>query len=229
MRSQVQVLAGPPPIIAAQSAAGSEPGALAASLGRAGAARPSPPAPPVAPPGPPTRASGSATTTHRGRAPSPRTAATRQVQPPRAAACSRAHSAAARDGRSARQPGLAGRSAGKRGRRGPHPTRWPGATTDLPETNATSAASPASRPPGPSLEPSTAGSHRASTRSCGQVARPPPEWEETDASGRTGQTADGWTLDGGQQTADRRALWTTPGDRTPDGWTAGSRTPIPDG
>jgi hypothetical protein len=39
-------------------------------LGRAGAARPSPPARPVAPPGPPTRASGSATTTHRGRAPS---------------------------------------------------------------------------------------------------------------------------------------------------------------
>ena len=70
MRSQVQVLAGPPPIVAGQSAAGTEPGALAASLGRAGAARPSPPAPPVAPAGPPTRASGSATTTHRGRAPS---------------------------------------------------------------------------------------------------------------------------------------------------------------
>jgi hypothetical protein len=70
MRSQVQVLAGPPPIVAAQSAAGSEPGALAAGLGRAGAARPSPPAPPLAPPGAPTRASGSATTTHRGRAPS---------------------------------------------------------------------------------------------------------------------------------------------------------------
>jgi hypothetical protein len=31
---------------------------------------------------------------------------------------------------------------------------------------------------------------------------------------------------GGQQTADRRTLWTTtPGDRTPDGWTARSRTP----
>jgi hypothetical protein len=38
-------------------------------LGRAGAARPSPPAPPVAPPGLPARASASATTTHRGRAP----------------------------------------------------------------------------------------------------------------------------------------------------------------
>jgi hypothetical protein len=70
MRSQVQVLAGPPPIVAGQSAAGTELGALAAGLGRAGAASPSSPAPPVAPPGPPTRASGSATTTHRGRAPS---------------------------------------------------------------------------------------------------------------------------------------------------------------
>ena len=35
---------------------------------------------------------------------------------------------------------------------------------------------------------------------------------------------------GGQQTADRRTLWTTtPADRTPDGRTAGSRTPKPDG
>jgi hypothetical protein len=35
---------------------------------------------------------------------------------------------------------------------------------------------------------------------------------------------------GGQQPSDRRTLWTTtPGDRTPDGWTAGSRTPRPDG
>jgi hypothetical protein len=37
MRSQVQVLAGPPTIIAGQSAAGTEPGALAVGLGRAGA------------------------------------------------------------------------------------------------------------------------------------------------------------------------------------------------
>src|SRR5215217_8284019 len=87
MRSQVQVLAGPLPNPAGQSAAGSELGALAAGLGRAGAACPSPPAPPVTPPGPPTRASGSATTTHRGRAPSSRTAATRPVPPARAAAC----------------------------------------------------------------------------------------------------------------------------------------------
>src|SRR5215216_5319572 len=88
MRSQVQVLAGPPPIVAGQSAAGTEPGTLAAGLGRAGAARPSPPAPPMAPPGPPTRPSGSATTTHRGRAPSPRTPVTRRLPSPRAAASS---------------------------------------------------------------------------------------------------------------------------------------------
>jgi hypothetical protein len=69
MRSQVQVLAGPPPIVAGQSTAVLGPGALAVGLGRAGAARPSPPAPPLAPPGPPTRPSGSATTTQRGQAP----------------------------------------------------------------------------------------------------------------------------------------------------------------
>src|ERR687898_40744 len=98
MRSQVQVLAGPPPIVAGQSAADTDPGALPAGLARAGAAPPSPPAPPVAPPGPPTRPSGSATTTHRGRAPSPRTAATRRVQPPRPAPFTPAPRAAARGG-----------------------------------------------------------------------------------------------------------------------------------
>jgi hypothetical protein len=111
MRSQVQVLAGPPPIVAGHSAAGTEPETLVAGLGRAGAARPSPPAPPLAPPEPPTRASASATATHRGRPPSPTTAATRPVQPPRAAACTRALRAAAREGRSRRRPGRPGRSA----------------------------------------------------------------------------------------------------------------------
>jgi hypothetical protein len=70
MRSQVQVLAGPPHIPAGHSAVGSEPGAAAASLGRAGAARLSPSARPSALSGPPTRAAGSTTTTHRGRPPS---------------------------------------------------------------------------------------------------------------------------------------------------------------
>jgi hypothetical protein len=67
MRSQVQVLAGPPPIPAGHSAVGSEPGAPAASLGRAGAAPPIPAGTPSALPGPSTRAAASTTTTHRGR------------------------------------------------------------------------------------------------------------------------------------------------------------------
>jgi hypothetical protein len=71
MRSQVQVLAGPPPIVAGHSAAGAEPGALPACLGRAGAARPSPPARSVTLPGPSTRTAGATTTTDSSRAPSP--------------------------------------------------------------------------------------------------------------------------------------------------------------
>jgi hypothetical protein len=206
MRSQVQVLAGPPPIVAGQSAAGTEPGALAAGLGRAGAARPSPPAPPMAPPGPPTRASGSATTTHRGRAPSrgrqPRGGCSHLALQPAPVPTAQPPARG-----SARRPGLPGRSVVKRGRRGPHPTRRPGSATDLSLTNATAAASPASRPPGPSIEPSTArqpqGRHRFRwSRSPGHLLR----WEDTDASGRTGQTADGWT---------------------PHGWTAAGRPPDP--
>jgi hypothetical protein len=67
MRSQVQVLAGPPPIIAGQSAVGSGLGVLTACLGRAGAARPSPPASPSALPGRPAPASGATTATQRSR------------------------------------------------------------------------------------------------------------------------------------------------------------------
>jgi hypothetical protein len=225
MRSQVQVLAGPPPIVAGQSAADTEPGALAAGLGRAGAARPSPPAPPVAPPGPPTRPSGSATTTHRGRPPSPRTPATRPVPPPGAAACSRAHRAATREGRSARRSGLPGRSAGRRGRRGPHPTRRPGSATDLPVTNATSAASPASRLVDRRSSRRRPGSHRGLHRfrwsgSPGQldlVPPPPPEHgRRRTRPDRRGQTPDGWTPHG----------W-TPDSWTPDSWTAAVRPPDP--
>ena len=85
----------------------------------------------------------------------PRTPATPRVQPPRAAACTRAHRAAARDGRSPGRTCLVAR-VGKRGRRGPHPTRRPGSATALPLTTATWAASPASRPSRPLIEPSTA-------------------------------------------------------------------------
>jgi hypothetical protein len=248
MRSQVQVLAGPPPIVAGQSAAGSEPVALAAGLGRAGAARPSPPARPVAPPGPPTRPSGSATTTHRGRAPSPRTAATRRVPPPRAAACSRAHRAAAHEGRSDRRPGLPGRSAGKRGRPGPHPPGGPGPppTSHRPTRRRQRRPRPGLRDRRRAVDgPAATGASTRPVVTVARPARPGPQRHRLSMGGygrvRTdgqtpdgwtphGWTADGWTLDGWTQPADRRTLrTTTPGDRTPDGWTAGSRTPNPDG
>jgi hypothetical protein len=179
--------------------------------------------------------------------PQPRTAA-RGMRPPRAAACTRAQRAAARDGRSARRSGLPGRSAGRRGRRGPHPTRRPGSATDLPLTNATSAASPASRLVDRRSSRRRPGSHRGRhrfrwSRSPGQldlVPPPPPEHgrRRTRPDGGRHQTVGQRTVGqrtggqrtGGQQTADRRTRWTTtPGDRTPDGWTAGSRTPKPDG
>jgi hypothetical protein len=198
MRSQVQVLAGPPPIVAGQSVGGSQPGAFDVGLGRAGAARPSSPAPPVAPPKPPTRASGSATTTHRGRAPSrgwqPRggcrhlalqPAPVPTVQPPATGAphaglaclvAQRSSAAAA----ARTQPG------------GPAPT-------DLPLTNPTSAASPASRPPRP-----------------GPQTPPPEHGRRRTRPDRRGQTLDGWTLDG----------WTADG-WTLDGWTADGRPPDP--
>jgi hypothetical protein len=70
MRSQVQVLAGPPTIIAGHSVVGAEPGAPAACLGRAGAARPSRRHAHRPLRVRPSQASGSTTTTHRGRAPS---------------------------------------------------------------------------------------------------------------------------------------------------------------
>ena len=211
MRSQVQVLAGPPPIVAGHSAAGSERSQLAAGLGRAGAARPSPPAPPLAPPGPPTRPSGSATTTQRGQAPSPRTPATRRL-PPSRAACSCGHRAAARDGRSARRPGLPGRSAGKRGRRGPHPTRRPGSPPTPPDqrdfgsvarVSASATVDRAVDGPaatGASTRPRWSGSHRH--RLSGRRRTRPD---------RRGQTPDGWTPHG----------W------TPDSWTAAVRPPDP--
>jgi hypothetical protein len=211
MRSQVQVLAGPPPVPAGHSAA-SEPGTRAAGLGRAGAARPSPPAPPVAPPGPPTRTSGSATTTHRGRAPS------RGRQP--RVSCSHL----------ALQPA-------------PNPAAR--IRHRPPLTNATSAASPASRPPGPSIEPSTArqpqGPPPVPVVTVARPPRPGPQRHRLSMGGygrvRT-DGADTRRLDTGRVDS-RRPDRRTPGRRTqvtghqtgwtPDGWTAGSRTTTPDG
>jgi hypothetical protein len=234
MRSQVQVLAGPPPIVAGQSAAGSERSQLAAGWGRAGAARPSPPAAPVAPPGaahpgvrlgddhPPwsrpqprtgRHAAGAA---HLALPPAPVPTA----QPPARGAphaglawlvAQGASAAAAARVRPRPPPGQR-----RRRQRRPRPglldrrssRRRPASHRGVHPLRW-------SRSPG-HLDP---GPHRQ--RLSGKV---------TDASGRTAgqRTAGRWT--GGQQTAERRTLWTmTPGDRTPDGRTAGSRTPNPDG
>jgi hypothetical protein len=224
MRSQVQVLAGPPPITAGQSAVGSEPGALAAGLGRAGAARPSPPARPSAPPGPPTRAAASTTTTHRGLAPrpgrqprgrrghlAPQPAAVPSLKPPATGA---PHAGLAC---LAAQPVTRGR---------PHPTR-PDRQRPPTDQRATSAASPTPRPPRPSTEPlDGAAAHRDSTRSCGDGCpaapawsqRHRPVWKETDASGRTG--ADTSRLDTGRVDTRRvdagRVDSRRPDRRTPD-------------
>jgi hypothetical protein len=120
MRSQVQVLAGPPPIAPGQSAVGSEPGAPAASLGRAGAAPPSPPARASALSGPPTQASASATTTHRGRHP----AQDGSHAAGAALRCNSSQILAQPPATRAPHAGLACWSlTGQRGRRRPHPTR----------------------------------------------------------------------------------------------------------
>jgi hypothetical protein len=144
-------------------------------------------------------------------------AATSRCSPPRA------HSAAARDGRSARRPDLPGRSARTRGRRGPHPTRRPGSATDLPPTNATAAAWPHPGLPRPSIEPSTARQPHGPPPVPVRVARParpgfptpPPEHgRRRTRPDRRGQTPDGWTPHG----------WTADG-WTLDGWTADGRPP----
>jgi hypothetical protein len=199
MRSQVQVLAGPPAIVAGQSAVGSKPGALAGCLGRAGAARPSPPASPSAPPGPSTWAPGASITTHSGRPPIPGTAASRPVQPPPVPSRSRRRRALRTP------PGLPGRPASStaaahaRPGPGPPPTAPPtmGDLGGVARGRACDAA--AYRDLGP-------------LPWCGLPCRiglspmPPPDGDQTDTSGRTGATPDG---------------------RTPDGWTPDGRTPDP--
>jgi hypothetical protein len=156
-------------------------------------------------------------TTHRGRPPSPRAAATRLARPPRAAS----------QRRSAPRPGLPGRAAGTRGRR----TQPGQAASDSPLTNARprqrrppqacSAVDRAARrrgsPPGPRPGPVVTGAppHRPGPQ------RHRPMWEETDASGRTGGHQTGWTPDG--WTLD----WWTPDGWTLDGWTPAVRTAGP--
>jgi hypothetical protein len=247
MRSQVQVLAGPPPIVAGQSVAGGEPGALAAGLGRTGAA---PSIPAGTSPGP----SGAAHPAVSLGDDHPAWSSTQPEDGSHAAAaatsrCSLPLVPTAQPpatGRSGRRPGLPGRSAGKRGRRGPHPTRRPGSATDPPDQPDVGSVA---RVPGSATVdravdgPAATG---ASTRPGGQgrpatstwSPPPPPEWEETDASGptkgrhqtaghRTGghRTAGRWTVDSSRPTAEpsgRRPQVTghrTAGSRTPEtGW-----------
>jgi hypothetical protein len=237
MRSQVQVLAGPLAILAGHSAVGSEPAAPAASLGRAGAARPSrrhahrPFR--TRPPG----AAGPMTTTHRGRPTSPgrqprhrcgnlalQPAPESTAQPLATALCTPAWPAwsLSRSSAAARTPPGPG----------PPPT---------PLTNATSAASPAAGPARPSIEPlHGAAAHRDSTRCCSDGCPPPRpgphrrrlRGDEMDASGR--MEADSSRLDAGRVDTGRPD---TDG-RTPDGldtgcaghhtaghWTAGPPDP----
>jgi hypothetical protein len=257
MRSQVQVLAGPPPIPAGHSAGGNQPGTPAASLGRAGAASLSPPAPrarghpDVPPPRPPPTV-----VTHPAE-----TAATRPVRPPRAPACSPAYSVAASRRRSTRRAGLPGRAAGQRGRRPPHP--GPGPSPTPIDQRATATAS--SRPPGllghrpsrPTARPLPSGPRPVAvvTVACRLDLVPTPlprhclRWEQTDATGPTGRTPDGWRQwagrwTGGQQPAgspnptgtqvtghrtagQQPAGQPDPGRRTA-GWPPDGRTPVTD-
>jgi hypothetical protein len=205
MRSQVQVLAGPPPIIAGQSTAGSEPGTLAASLGRAGAARPSPPASPSAPPGSSTQAAGATTTTHRGR-PHPEDGNLALRPPPMPTAAPPATGAP--------QAGLACPGGQRQARPPPPPDpaqvrhrqpRRPCVTaaaspTSGPARPSTRAARRRGSPPGPGLVPVV----RVPCR-IGLCPTATAETRRTRPDGR-GRTPEGWTL---------------------DGWTPDGRTPAP--
>jgi hypothetical protein len=157
---------------------GSEPGRLAASLGRAGAARPSPPASPSALPGPSTRTSGATTTTHRGRA-QPRTAATPPVRQPRAAACSVPTAQPPATG--APHAGLAC-LVGQRASAAATALTQPGRVRRRNPTDqrATSVASPASSRPRPvDRAAPRRGRHGTSTRSRGAGCLAAPIWSPT--------------------------------------------------
>jgi eukaryotic-like serine/threonine-protein kinase len=220
MRSQVQVLAGPPPIVAGHSTAGSEPGAFAAGLGRAGAARPSPLAPPVAPPGPPPG---------RPARRRPPTVVAHPAEDGRHAACG--HLAlqpapvpkAQPPARALRAPAWPAWSLGgqaRPSRPAPNPVAR---VRQPPSTDQRDVGSVARVPASATVDravdgPAATGPHPSrwsrSPASSTWSPPPPPEWEETDASGPTGQTPDGWTPHG--RTADG---W------TPDSWAAAVRPP----
>jgi hypothetical protein len=239
MRSQVQVLAGPPPSpqVKALSAASRERLLPAwAALGpRAHPHRPLRVRPPRgvrhhdhhspwSPPSPDGRHAADAATSHRNLFPCPPQAASHRC--------------------SARRPGLPARSAGTRRRTQPGPGSPP-----TPTDQRDLAAPPASRLAGPSTEPlNGAAAHRDSTRSRGDGC--PPQRPGPNATARYGRrrtrpdrrgghqpaghrmggqqpaghrmggrTPEAGHRTGGQQTTGPPdTQTTTPGDRTPDGW-----------
>jgi hypothetical protein len=239
MRSQVQVLAGPPPIVAAHSAAGSEPGAVAVGLGRAGAARPSPPAPPVAPPGPPPRPSGSATTTHRGRAPSPRTPATPRLPPPPRCSLLPCPPRRPRDGlRTPAWPAwsLSGQAWPPRPAPNPAARVRHRPPSDQPDVGSVarpglldrrravdgSAATGAATGSGGHGRPASSTWPPTPPPEHGRRTRPDRRGRHQTAGHRTGGQQPAGHQTAGQQPSDRRTSGRRPsGDRTPDGWTAG--------
>jgi hypothetical protein len=215
MRSQVQVLAGPPPIPAGHSAAGSEPGAPAAGLGRVGAARLSA-GTPIGPFPGPIHPGGRLHDDHAPWSPTQ----PKSGSHPAGAATPRRQPAALR---TPAWPAwsLSGYA------RPPHPTR-PGRQRLPTDQRATPAASPAPQacsavdraarrrgsPPGPRPVPVVTGAppHRPG------LQRHRPMWEETDASGPTGRTPDrldtGGVDTGGVDTG-RAGRWT--GGHQPSG------------
>jgi hypothetical protein len=230
MRSQVQVLAGPPPIPAGHSAAGNRPGTAAAGLGRAGAA-------PV-PGRHPERVAILPGRRHDHHPPwsppSPRTAATRTVRPARAGACSLPTAQPpATDAPHADRACLGAqwaRAAAARPQPGPGPPPTPRLTTARPRRRRP--------PPGSSAVDQAArqrGRHRDRDRCRGDGCpaastwshRHRRRWEQTDATGQldgwtaTGRTPDGWTVRVGHRKAGHRG-GQQPG-WTPDGWTAAGR------
>src|SRR5829696_4163825 len=236
MRSQVQVLAGPPPIPAGHSAAGSEPGRLVACLGRAGAACPSPPARPLALSGPSTP-DGRPHDHHPPWSPTqPEDGSHAAGAATSRAARSRDHSAAAATGAPhaglaclVAQPSRAAADALTQPRQGPPPT-----PTDQ---RATSAASPAPgllgrrpnrstarQPTGTRPVPVVTGARRTDLG-----PTPPPgmggdgrvRTDEADTSrldaGRVDTRRAGHRTGGQQTTGPPDTRTTNPGDRTPDG------------
>jgi len=238
MRSQVQVLAGPPTNPAGQSAAGNKPGALAASLGRAGAAHPSPPAHPVGPPGrPPGRQARRRPRTvvahpapgrqprgrcsHFARQPAPVPTA----QPPTTGAPHTGLTCLVARGQ-ARPPRPAPNSAARVRHRPPTDQRDVGSVARVSASATVDRAVDGSAATGAST--GSGGHGRPATSTWSPTL--PPEWEETDASGRMGQTPDGWAPDG--WTADGRAPDSGRRSQVAGHRTAGrpdSRTPRPDG